>query len=60
MSITEQLREIRESGEVNMVSRKAVQREADLLGFADLVIFCEDHKADWMAQLHQHLGGSDG
>lgn len=59
-SITQQLEEVREGGEVNMTSRKAVQREAAVLGFHDLVVFAEDHKADWMAQLRQHLGGDDG
>jgi len=50
--ILEGLKKVRESGEVNMLNRKGVQRVANDLGFYDLVVFIEDYDArDYMEML---------
>lgn len=47
LKIHSQILTIRNDGKYNMLDTLAVQREAHELGFFELVIFIEDHKADY-------------
>lgn len=51
MSIANDLEVIRSSGDVNMVSRTAVQRVANDRGMFALVVWCEDHRHDWLTAI---------